>query len=160
MSCFNITSDGLPPQAGSDGKILKTDGSTASWESAEDAALPDQATHSGEFLTTDGSDASWSDLGLGTLSSQDSDDVTITGGSVTGITDLAVADGGTGASTASVAINNLLPSQSGNTGKYLTSDGSSSSWGAIPAPYNYISNLYVNNNTADITKSFDFTAGS
>ena len=33
--------------------------------------------------------------------------VNITGGSVTGITDLAVADGGTGASTASAALTNL-----------------------------------------------------
>jgi len=38
--------------------------------------------------------------GLGTMSTQNSDSVTITGGSVTGITDLAVADGGTGSSTA------------------------------------------------------------
>jgi|TARA_R100000482_G_scaffold56309_2_gene20192 hypothetical protein len=37
----------------------------------------------------------------------DQTDVNITGGSVSGITDLAVADGGTGASTASAARNNL-----------------------------------------------------
>jgi hypothetical protein len=39
-------------------------------------------------------------LGLGTISTQQSDLVDITGGSITGITDLAIADGGTGASTA------------------------------------------------------------
>ena len=38
-------------------------------------------------------------LGLGTMSTQDANAVAITGGSITGITDLAVADGGTGAST-------------------------------------------------------------
>lgn len=38
-------------------------------------------------------------LGLGTIATQDSNNVSITGGSITGITDLAVADGGTGAST-------------------------------------------------------------
>jgi hypothetical protein len=48
-------------------------------------------------------------LGLGTIATQDSDDVTITGGSITGITDLAIADGGTGASTATVAFDNLSP---------------------------------------------------
>ncbi len=37
--------------------------------------------------------------GLGTMSTQDASSVAITGGSITGITDLAVADGGTGAST-------------------------------------------------------------
>jgi hypothetical protein len=35
-------------------------------------------------------------LGLGSIATQDSSAVTITGGSITGITDLAVADGGTG----------------------------------------------------------------
>lgn len=42
-------------------------------------------------------------LGLGTMSTQASGAVSITGGSITGITDLAVADGGTGASTAATA---------------------------------------------------------
>ena len=37
--------------------------------------------------------------GLGTMASQNSNNVSITGGSITGITDLTVADGGTGAST-------------------------------------------------------------
>ena len=37
--------------------------------------------------------------GLGTMSTQDASSVAITGGSITGITDLAVADGGTGVST-------------------------------------------------------------
>ena len=38
-------------------------------------------------------------IGVGTLATQDSDAVSITGGAITGITDLAVADGGTGASS-------------------------------------------------------------
>lgn len=38
-------------------------------------------------------------LGLGTIATQNSNAVSITGGSITGITDLAVADGGTGASS-------------------------------------------------------------
>jgi microcystin-dependent protein len=46
-------------------------------------------------------------LGLGSISTQASNNVTITGGSITGITDLAVADGGTGASTAANARTNL-----------------------------------------------------
>jgi len=45
--------------------------------------------------------------------------ITITGGSVTGITDLAIADGGTGASTAATARANLLPTFAGNAGKVL-----------------------------------------
>lgn len=46
-------------------------------------------------------------LGLGTIATQASSAVTITGGSITGITDLAIADGGTGASNASDARTNL-----------------------------------------------------
>lgn len=42
-------------------------------------------------------------LGLGTIATQAANNVGITGGSVTGITDLAVADGGTGASTLAAA---------------------------------------------------------
>lgn len=45
--------------------------------------------------------------GLGTMSTQNANAVTISGGSITGITDLAVADGGTGASTAAGARTNL-----------------------------------------------------
>jgi hypothetical protein len=46
-------------------------------------------------------------LGLGTIATQNSNSVTISGGSVTGITDLALADGGTGASTRLGALTNL-----------------------------------------------------
>ena len=50
----------------------------------------------------------FSDLtGAGTMASQNASGVSITGGTVTGITDLAIADGGTGASTVAAAVNNL-----------------------------------------------------
>jgi hypothetical protein len=45
--------------------------------------------------------------GLGTIATQAANNVSITGGSITGITDLAVADGGTGASNAGDARTNL-----------------------------------------------------
>jgi hypothetical protein len=69
-------------------------------------------------------------LGLGSIATQDSNSVSITGGSVTGITDLAIADGGTGASTASVARGNLLPSYNGNGSKVLAlnSGGTDVEW--------------------------------
>ena len=60
-----------------------------------------------------------------------SSSVAITGGTITGITDLAVADGGTGASTAAGGLNNLLPSQTGNANKYLQTDGTNASWDAV-----------------------------
>ncbi len=46
-------------------------------------------------------------LGLGSLALQNSGTVSITGGSITGITDLAIADGGTASSTAAGARTNL-----------------------------------------------------
>ncbi len=49
-------------------------------------------------------------LGLGTIATQAANNVAITGGSITGITDLAIGDGGTGASTAKAAILNLMQS--------------------------------------------------
>lgn len=62
---------------------------------------------SGQFIKSAGSAAapSWASIantdvsGLGTMSTQNANSVSISGGSITGITDLAVADGGTGAST-------------------------------------------------------------
>jgi len=68
------------------------------------------------------------DANLGTIAQQDSSSVTITGGSISGITDLAIADGGTGASTEQAARNNLLPTQTGNTGRFLTTNGTDVSW--------------------------------
>jgi hypothetical protein len=46
-------------------------------------------------------------------------------------TALGIANGGTGQATAANAINALLPSQSSNSGKYLTTNGSVSSWGTV-----------------------------
>jgi hypothetical protein len=49
----------------------------------------------------------YAQTGLGTIATQNANAVAITGGSITGITDLAVADGGTGAGTADGALTNL-----------------------------------------------------
>jgi hypothetical protein len=45
---------------------------------------------------------------------------------------IPIANGGTGQSTANNAFNALAPSQTGNTGKYLTTNGTDSSWAANP----------------------------
>jgi hypothetical protein len=43
-------------------------------------------------------------------------------------TALPIANGGTGQTTANSALNALLPSQTGNSGKYLSTDGTNTSW--------------------------------
>ena len=73
-------------------------------------SLPANTTISayGATLVDDANEATArTTLGLGSIATQDSDSVSITGGSITGITDLAVVDGGTGASTAAGALINL-----------------------------------------------------
>jgi hypothetical protein len=70
--------------------------------------------------------------GLGTMSTQNANNVNITGGTITGITDLTVADGGTGRSTLTAnavltgngtsGINSVSPSTAGN---LLVSNGTS-----------------------------------
>ena len=62
-----------------DGEMIVGDGTT------------DPVAESGATLRTS--------IGLGSIATQASDSVSITGGSITGITDLTVADGGTGASS-------------------------------------------------------------
>jgi hypothetical protein len=81
------------------------------------------------WVTESGATARTS-LGLGSIATQASDSVSITGGSITGITDITVADGGTGASTEAGARSNLLPSYSGNGSKVLAlnSGGTDVEW--------------------------------
>ena len=76
-------------------------------------------------------------LGLGTISTQNSSSVSITGGSITGITDLAVADGGTGLST--------VPTN----GQLLIGNGTGYSVAAITAG----SGITVTNASGSITLS-------
>lgn len=55
---------------------------------------------------------------------------TITSGIWNGTT-ISIANGGTGQTTAANAINALLPTQTGNNGKFLTTNGSISSWATV-----------------------------
>ena len=54
-----------------------------------------------------------------------------TASNVTGT--VAIANGGTGQTTATLGFNALAPSQTSNSGKYLTTDGTNTSWGTVTA---------------------------
>ena len=78
------------------------------------AAIAGLATTDGGFIVGNGTTfvlesgaTVRTSLGLGSIATQASSNVSISGGSISGITDLAVADGGTGASNASGARTNL-----------------------------------------------------
>lgn len=85
-------------------------------------------------------------LGLGSIATQPATNVTITGGSITGITDLAVADGGTGSSTLTAnavllgngtsALQTVAPGTSGNA---LISNGTT--WASTPLSTNSLTLL-------------------
>jgi hypothetical protein len=60
--------------------------------------------------------------------SQVSGNISGNASNVTGIVD--IANGGTGQTNPSDAFNALLPSQTGNNGKYLSTDGTNTSWAA------------------------------
>jgi hypothetical protein len=76
-------------------------------------------------------DTEFNNIATAVATKTDNSSAAITGGTITGITDLAIADGGTGASTATAALNNLLPSQTSAANKYLQSDGTNASWDAV-----------------------------
>ena len=122
------------------------------------------------FVTESGSTARTS-LGLGSIATQDSSSVTITGGSITGITDLAVADGGTGASTAANARVNLLPSYTGNANRVLSinSGGTDVEWstpvigtGDVVGPSSAVNNRFAafDGITGKLIKDSTYTSSS
>jgi len=108
------------------------------------SGLPSQGGNTGKVLSTNGSNVlSWITVGgTGTVTSVDvsggTTGLTYSGGPVTasgtitmaGV--LGVANGGTGQTTTQAAIDALLPTQTGNSGKYLTTNGSVTAWSATP----------------------------
>ena len=98
----------------------------------------------GQTLVSNGANAAptWQTPPSGTVSSVDisggTTGLTFTGGPITTngtfttAGTLAIANGGTGATTAEAALTALLPTQTGNSGKYLLTDGTAASWASTP----------------------------
>jgi len=106
---------------GTNGYLLTADSAEASgikWAAAP-VSLPSQTGQTGKYLTTDGSTASWATIAA--------DIESVTAG--TGLT----GGGTSGAVTVSLDTTSayVVPSQSGASGKYLTSNGTAASWATI-----------------------------
>jgi len=108
---------------------------------ALNALLPNQSGNTGKVLSTDGTNTSWAADAGGTVTSVavsgGTTGLTTSGGPITGagtITlegTLAIANGGTGQTGATAALNALLPVQTSNANKYLQTDGTNASWDAV-----------------------------
>ena len=89
-------------------------------------SLPDQTGHAGDYLTTDGTNASWGDTAAaGTLS--------IDSAPTQNSTHLVTSGG---VYTALQSVGGGLPPQTGNSGKFLTTDGTDASWANVPGDSN------------------------
>jgi hypothetical protein len=87
---------------------LTTSANQMIYTTASDTYATTSLTAAGRAILDDADAAAQrTTLGLGTIATQNSASVTITGGTISGITDLAIADGGTGASDAGTARTNL-----------------------------------------------------
>jgi len=112
---------------GTTDKTLNWVDATDAWTSSEDFNLL-----TGKAYEINGTSVlSGSTLGSGVTASSLTSVGTITSGTWTG-TAIAIANGGTGQTTAMTAATALLPTQTSNSGKYLTTDGSGTlSWGTV-----------------------------
>ena len=125
---------------------------------------------SGQALVSAGgaNTPTWSTLG--TMAAQNSTTVAITGGTITGITDLTVADGGTGASTItanSVILGNGTSALSGNlvapstAGNVLTSNGTTWASTAPATPFSWVvSDVSSSSSISGGTTSYSITSNT
>ena len=112
----------------------------------------------GYVLTSDGTTATWSASTGGVTSfsagSTGLTPSTATTGAVSLAGTLAIANGGTGQTTANTAFNALAPSQTSNSGKYLTTDGTNSSWATV------VSGASISNDTTTSTNLYPLFAAA
>lgn len=124
----------VPSQTGNAGKVLSTNGTVVAWDTAGAAGTVTSVALSGGTtgITVTGSPIT-------------------TSGTITLAGTLAVANGGTGATTANGAVTNLLPSQTGNSGKLLTTNGTNTSW--TSAGTGTVSSVALSGGTTGLTVS-------
>jgi hypothetical protein len=129
----------LPTQTGNTGKVLQTDGSNTSWVTASSGSVTSVGLTMPSIFSVSGSPITTSGTLSASLATQNQNLIFASPDGATGaptfraiaandLPTIAVTKGGTGAITANAGLNNLLPTQTGNTGKVLQTDGSNTSW--------------------------------
>ena len=88
---------------------------------------------SGQYLRSNGTNTLLSAIQAADVPTLNQN-TTGTASNVTGT--VAIANGGTGQTTANTAFNALAPSQTSNSGKYLTTDGTNTSWATVASSSN------------------------
>ena len=88
---------------------------------------------SGQYLRSNGTNTLLSAIQVADVPTLNQN-TTGTASNVTGT--VAIANGGTGQTTANTAFNALAPSQTANSGKYLTTDGTNTSWATVASSSN------------------------
>lgn len=148
---------------------LRVLGSTSGYVGFQAAAAAGSTTYTlpsadgtnGQVLSTNGSGTlSWATGGGVTTFSAGTTGLTpstATTGAVTLAGTLAIANGGTGQTTATAAFNALAPSQTSNSGKYLTTDGTNTSWGTVSASPGGSTTQIQYNNAGAFGGSANFT---
>jgi hypothetical protein len=157
--------DALPSQTGNDGYFLTTDGTIASW--AEVAAGEFVYTRTNYTATLNQTtfsatyDVGYVDVFLNGIKLLGGTEFTATSG-----TDIVLAAGAAAGDIVEIlAINSItlvdtytrteadvkfsLPSQTGNSGYYLTTDGADASWAEIPSSDRYNSKVISSDTTLD-----------
>ena len=128
----------MPIDDGVNGQALITDGSgNLSWSTAAsgDVYGPASSTTNGYLTSTDWN--TFNNKGSGTVTSVSGTAPISSSGGATPAISISQATTSTNGYLSSTDWNTFnnkatLPSQTGNSGKYLTTDGSATSWGALP----------------------------
>jgi hypothetical protein len=108
---------------------------------AANAVLPSQSGQTGKVLATDGTNVSWTAVAGGSVTSVNASGGTTglnfsggpitTAGTLTLSGVLGIANGGTGQTSLSALQTSIYPSQTGQAGNYLTTNGTTTSWAPV-----------------------------
>jgi hypothetical protein len=121
----------LPSQSGQSGNVLGTNGTSLGWVGAP---VPLSNTLTNAMLAQA---AQYTVKGNNTGSTANEADLTVSQ-LLTMLTPIPITAGGSGQITANLALNAYLPSQTGNSGKVLGTNGTNTAWGSLPTANNLL----------------------